>query len=79
MIPDPGNVQIVQRSSRMLLGRSGRIALGFRYEYGLLSILLPAHWDQRVCPTMFRFKEAHRGIESEPIADRRRCALRVSR
>ena len=61
-------------SGRMLLGRSGRIALGFRYEYGLLSILLPAHWTRRVCPTMFRFKKAYCGIESEPIAIWRMCS-----
>src|ERR1035438_5485235 len=55
-------------STRMLLGKSKRPALGFRLQYSLFCFLIPSHRTWRVCPAMFRFKEAHCGIESEPIA-----------
>ena len=44
------------------------MALGFRLQYSLLSILIPSHRTRRMCPTMSRFEVAYCGIESEPIA-----------
>src|ERR1017187_3571252 len=67
-------------SSRMLLGRLRRMALGFRLQYSLLRILIPSHRTRRVCPAMFRFKEAYCGIQSEPVTIWRMCSesLRVN-
>ena len=44
------------------------MALGFRLQYSLLSILIPSHRTRRMCPTMSRLEVAYCGIESEPIA-----------
>src|ERR1035441_329789 len=55
-------------SSRMLLGRSIRIALGSRHRHGLFRFLIPSCHARRVRPTMLRFEETRCGIESEPVA-----------